>query len=62
MSDHEPAYLALNRAEYPAEHTCMPYYVPRYCAEEAQFLSMLAEAFSRRKPPPGDDRGRFSAA
>ncbi len=54
MSDHEPTYPALGRAEFLAERTCMPNHAPRYCAEEAQLFAALAEAFSRRKPPPRD--------
>ncbi len=50
----EPTCPALDRAKFLAKHTCMPNYTPRYCAEEAQLFAALAEAFSRRKPPPGD--------
>ncbi len=57
MSGRSIAYPALDRVEYLVERTCIPNYAPRYCAEEAQLFAALAEAFSRRKPPQGDDSG-----
>jgi len=57
LSDHEPTYPALDRAEYLVERTYMPNRAPRYCAEEAQLFAALAEAFARRKPPPRDNSG-----
>ena len=54
ITAHEPTYPPLDRTAFLIDRACVPRYVPRYCAEEAQLFAALAAAFSKNTLPKED--------
>ena len=52
MEAHKTNWPALERAAFLIDHAGVPRYIPHYCAESAQLVSMLA-AFQQQQNPSG---------
>ena len=47
MEAQKTNWPVLDRAAFLIEHASVPKYVPHYCAEAAQLMSMLAESLKQ---------------
>ena len=57
MEVHAPNWPAPDRAAFLIEHASVPKYVPHYCAEAAQLISMLAAYLQQENLSGGHDGG-----
>lgn len=57
MEAQKTNWPVLDRAAFLIEHASVPKYVPRYCAEAAQLMSMLAESLQQQNQSGGCDGG-----
>lgn len=58
MDVYESSWLTLDRAAFLIKHASVPKYVPHYCAETAQLISMLAASLQQHNLSGGHDGGK----
>ena len=58
MEAQKTNWPVLDRAAFLIDHASVPRYVPHYCAETAQLLSMLAASLHRYDLSGGHDGGK----
>ena len=58
MDAQKTNWPVLDRAEFLIDHACVPKYVPHYCAEAAQLMSMLAASLQQNSLSGGHDGGK----
>ena len=56
METPKTNWPALDRAAFLIEHASVPKYVPRYCAEAAQLMAMLAASLGQESAGGSDGR------
>ena len=54
ISDCKSNWPALDRTAYLIEHTCVPQYVPSYCAEAGQLFAAMADCLRRGTLPENE--------
>ena len=54
MEAQKTNWPALDRAAFLIEHASVPKYVPRYCAEAAQLMAMLAASLGQESVGDSD--------
>ena len=57
MEAQKSNWSALDRAAFLIERASVPRYVPRYCAEAAQLMSMMAESLQQQNQSGGSNGG-----
>ena len=58
MEIHELNWPALDRTAFLIDHASVPKYIPHYCAEAAQLISMLAASLQQHDISGGHDVGK----
>ena len=55
MEARKPNWPALGRTAFLIDHASAPKYIPHYCAEAAQLISMLAASLQQHDISGGHD-------